>query len=87
MPKKKMLVAGASGLVGFAAVKHFAQLEDWDVVGISRRIPSGLEDATIISVDLQNKAQCAEVFGQMSDVTHVVYAALYEKPGLVQAQV
>ena len=41
MPKKKMLVAGASGLVGFAAVKHFAQLADWDVVGVSRRIPAG----------------------------------------------
>ena len=68
----------------FAAVKHFAQLEDWDVIGVSRRIPSGLEDATIISVDLQDKARCAEVFGHMSDVTHVVYAALYEKPGLVQ---
>ena len=84
MAKKKVLVAGASGLVGFAAVKHFAQLEDWDVVGVSRRIPDGLEGVTIVSVDLQNKAQCAEVFGQMSDVTHVMYAALYEKPGLVQ---
>lgn len=84
MPKKKMLVAGASGLVGFAAVKHFARLEDWDVVGVSRRIPDGLEGAEVISVDLQDKARCAEVFGRMSDVTHVVYAALYEKPGLVQ---
>lgn len=42
MPKKTMLVAGASGLVGFAALKHFAQREDWDVIGVSRRIPSGL---------------------------------------------
>jgi nucleoside-diphosphate-sugar epimerase len=84
MPKKKMLVAGASGLVGFAAVKHFAQLKDWDVVGVSRRIPSGLDGATVISVDLQDRARCAEVFSQMHDVTHVIYAALYEKPGLVQ---
>src|SRR5581483_1411917 len=84
MPKKKMLVAGASGLVGYAAVQHFAQDKDWDVVGISRRIPAGLEEATILSVDLQNRAQCAEVFSQMHDVTHVIYAALYEKPGLVQ---
>ena len=36
MPKKKMLVAGAPGLVGFATVKHFAQLEDWQVVEVSR---------------------------------------------------
>src|SRR6476620_1915957 len=84
MPKKKMLVAGASGLVGYAAVQEFLQDKDWDVVGISRRVPAGLENTTIISGDLQNKAQCAEVFSQMHDVTHVIYAALYEKPGLVQ---
>ena len=65
MPKKKMLVAGASGLVGFAAVQHFAQDKDWEVIGVSRRVPDGLEGATIVSVDLQNKAQCAEVFSQM----------------------
>jgi nucleoside-diphosphate-sugar epimerase len=84
MPKRKMLVAGASGLVGFAAVKHFAQLPEWEVVGVSRRIPVGLEGANLVSVDLADKARCTEVFGQMSDVTHIVYAALYEKPGLVQ---
>src|SRR5215475_205014 len=83
MPKKKVLVAGASGLVGFAAVKHFAQLPDWEVIGVSRRIPSGLEGATLLSVDLADQPRCVEVFGQMRDVTHVVYAALYEKPGLV----
>ena|SRR5215510_15207276 len=84
MPKRKVLVAGASGLVGFAAVKHFAQLSDWETVGVSRRIPPGLEGATLISVDLTDTARCAEVFSQMPDVTHVVYAALYEKPGLVR---
>ncbi len=84
MAKKKMLVAGASGLVGFAAVQHFAQLADWDVVGVSRRIPPGLEGATLLSVDLMDKAHCAEAFSELRDVTHVVYAALYEKPGLVR---
>ncbi len=84
MQKRKMLVAGASGLVGYAAVKHFAQLEGWEVIGVSRRIPDGLEHATLVAVDLTDAAQCAEVFGRMNDVTHVIYAALYEKPGLVQ---
>lgn len=84
MAKQKMLVAGASGLVGFAAVKHFHSLPDWDVVGVSRRIPTGLNGTTLISVDLTDKARCAEIFSKMSDVTHVVYAALYEKPGLVK---
>ncbi len=84
MAKKKVLVAGASGLVGFAAVRHFASLDGWDVVGVSRRIPDGLEGATLVSVDLQDQARCTEVFSQMQDVTHVVYTALYEKPGVVQ---
>ncbi|MGH7961564.1 MAG: SDR family oxidoreductase [Candidatus Binatia bacterium] len=84
MPKKKILVAGASGLVGYAAVRHFAQLPDWEVIGVSRRIPGGLEGATLLSVDLADKSRCTEVFSQMHDITHVAYAALYEKPGVIQ---
>jgi len=84
MARKKILVAGATGLVGYAAVRHFAQLPEWEAVGVSRRIPAGVDRASFISVDLTNPARCAEVFGQMSDVTHLAYAALYEKPGLIQ---
>jgi len=79
----KVLVAGASGLVGYAAARHFLTLPGWQVVGISRRVPQGLERARIVPVDLLDTAKCAEVFGGMGDVTHVVYAALYEKPGLI----
>lgn len=83
MTRKKMLIAGASGLVGFAAMRHFHGLPEWDVVGVSRRRPPGLEDAQIIPVDLMDKPRSAEVFGAMHDVTHVVYAALYETEDLV----
>jgi nucleoside-diphosphate-sugar epimerase len=84
MAKKKVLIAGASGLVGSAAVRCFAQLGDWDVVGVSRRTPEGVTGASFVSVDLTDTRRCAEVFGQMTDVTHVVYAAVNEKPGLVE---
>lgn len=80
---KKVLVAGASGLVGFAAIRHFMTLPDWQVVGVSRRRPPGLGDAQLVSVDLNDRARCAEVFGAMHDITHVVYAALYEKDELI----
>lgn len=74
------MVAGASGLVGSAAVQHFASLGDWDVVGVSRRRPPGLpDDVEHVSVDLTDAAACTEVFGAMDDVTHVVYAAVFEK--------
>lgn len=79
----KVLVAGASGLVGFAAMKHFMALPGWQVTGLSRRTPSGLEQAEFLCVDLLDRARCAEVFGGMRDVTHLLYAALYEKPGLI----
>ncbi len=82
--KRKVLIAGASGLVGFGAVRHFAKLPDWEVVAISRRIPQGISGPTFISVDLKDARRCAEVFSQMSDVTHLIYAALTEKPGLLE---
>ncbi len=81
--RKKVLVAGDLGVVGFAAAKRFAQLPEWDVVGISRRTPQRSHGGEHVSVDLHDKEQCAEVFSRMQDITHIIYAALYEKPGLI----
>jgi nucleoside-diphosphate-sugar epimerase len=81
--RKKVLIAGDLGVVGFAAAKHFSRLPRWDVVGISRRTPQRSHGGEHVSVDLQDKEQCTEVFSQMQDITHVIYAALYEKPGLI----
>ncbi|MBI2202483.1 MAG: SDR family oxidoreductase [Candidatus Rokubacteria bacterium] len=79
---RTVLVAGASGLVGFAAAQHFARLPGWKVIAVSRRLPDGLDGVELVSVDLTDATRCAEVFGRLRDVTHLVYAALYEKPGL-----
>ena len=82
MPNNKVLVAGATGLVGRAAIEEFSA-RGWEVVGVSRRIPDDLDArAELISVDLTDRAACDRVFGTMADVTHLVFAALYEKPGL-----
>src|SRR5690242_868261 len=83
MAKRKVLVAGASGLVGNAAVRLFAGLPDCEVVAISRRTPGSVQGAKFISMDLLDQRKCAEVFSQMDDVSHVVYAAVNEKPGLM----
>lgn len=40
----KVLVAGATGIVGQAAVEHFSTLDDWDVVAVSRRPPECASD-------------------------------------------
>ncbi len=79
----KVLIAGASGLVGHAAIQHFASLPDWDVEGVSRRVPTDLPGAELLSVDLTDAAACESAFRSMEGVTHLVYAALQEIPGLM----
>ncbi len=81
--KKHVLIAGASGLVGYAALQHFESLADCELTAVSRRAPLTKGRARFVSVDLTDEKACAEIFGRMHDVTHVVYAALFEKPGLV----
>jgi nucleoside-diphosphate-sugar epimerase len=78
-----VLVAGATGLVGEAAVAAFAAA-GWPVVATSRRTPDPLPSGVRhIAVDLTDAEACRAAFSNLQDVTHVVYAALYEKPGLI----
>jgi nucleoside-diphosphate-sugar epimerase len=79
-----VLVAGASGLVGTAAVERFLSA-GWDVVAVSRRAPEidGDRGFRSISVDLRDATATAQAVRTLSDVTHLVYAAVFEKPGLV----
>lgn len=79
---ERVLVAGVSGVVGFAAAHRFAAA-GWSVVGLSRRrpdrLPAGVEH---LAVDLADPGSVAAVAPRLAGVTHVVYAALHEKPGL-----
>lgn len=79
----QVLVVGASGVVGQAVLRHFAGLDGWRAVAVSRRRPVNVPDHDHIAVDLTDRAACAAAFGALRDVSHVVYAAVYEKPGLV----
>jgi nucleoside-diphosphate-sugar epimerase len=81
-----VLIAGASGLVGNAALERFLGRDGWtDVIALSRRRPE--IDSTRrfrhLSVDLRDRQAAEQVLAGVGDVTHLVYAALYEKPGLV----
>jgi nucleoside-diphosphate-sugar epimerase len=79
--KNKVLVAGASGLIGVAAIESFLSA-DWHVVGVSRRkaeLPSG-RDFRFASVDLRDEKAAREALSPLDDVTHVAYAAIYENP-------
>lgn len=82
-PDRKVVVFGASGIVGRAALEHFANRPGWQAVGVSRRPPVPAAGPHL-ALDLLDRDAAARALGALTDVTHVVYAALYEKPGLLE---
>lgn len=92
MGSRTVLVAGATGVVGHAALEAFAASGEWNVIALSRRAPDlqGLQDpkgrqrVRHLSVDLTDAQACQAAVASMPGITHLAYAALHEKPGLVR---
>ena len=77
-------MAGASGLVGQGVLTVLADDPQCEVIAVSRRPPIDLCcGARYISAGPHRRSPLPEIFGGLSEVTHLVYTALYEKPGLV----
>lgn len=80
---KTVVIAGATGVVGRAAAEHFASLGDWQVIALSRRpLPEGPRLRSV-AIDLTDREATAAALKTLPQITHAVYAALYELPGLV----
>ncbi|HZZ50877.1 MAG TPA: NAD-dependent epimerase/dehydratase family protein [Pseudonocardia sp.] len=80
----KVLVTGASGVVGSAALDRFLH-SGWDVVAVSRRAPevTSARPYTRVEADLRDAEKTREALSEITGVTHVVHSAVYEMPGLV----
>jgi nucleoside-diphosphate-sugar epimerase len=77
----RVLVAGASGLVGAAAAARFAD-DGIPVIGLARTLPARpVPGAVYHRLDLRDRAACQQVAAGFGAVTHVVYAAVNETPG------
>jgi nucleoside-diphosphate-sugar epimerase len=81
MQTRRILIVGATGLVGAAATRHFAALPGWEVTALSRRPPADNRVAHV-AVDLRDATRCGEAFQQAGPFTHVLYAALHEEDNL-----
>ena len=80
----KVVIFGATGVIGRAAVEHFASLQEWSVIGVSRRRVD-VDGVVHAALDLTDRAACDSVIGgaPFAGTTHVVYAALQEGDDLV----
>jgi nucleoside-diphosphate-sugar epimerase len=80
----KVLVTGASGLLGIAAIEKFLSA-GWEVIGVSRRRPElpSRRGVEFLPVDLRDEEMARAAFEPLTDITHIAYTALHEKPELV----
>ncbi|WP_201840087.1 SDR family oxidoreductase [Microvirga zambiensis] len=78
----KIVVAGATGIAGTAAIRHFRSLPDWDVIALSRRRPA---DPAVyhMPVDLLDAEESRRSLQSLEGVTHLAYMALFEQDDLL----
>ena len=75
----RVLVAGAQGVSGRAALEHWRAVPATKVVGLSRRprpYEAGVEQ---ISVDLLDAVDTRQKLSSIKDVTHIVFGAYVER--------
>jgi nucleoside-diphosphate-sugar epimerase len=80
MQKNVALVVGARGVIGGNLVEHLLSLDDWEVIGLSRRGGTDRPDLRNVSVDLLDADDTRAKLRGLADVTHVFYAAYQDRP-------
>jgi len=77
--KNRVLVAGAQGVSGRAALEHWKAVPVTQVVGLSRRSAPYEAGVEQISVDLLDVADTRQKLSSIKDVTHIVFGAYVER--------
>lgn len=83
MPRRTVLIVGALGVVGRAALDLFTSDREHRTIGLSRRKPDFETGADWITADLMDREGLERAIAGVEDITHVVYAALHEEAGLL----
>lgn len=78
--KKVALVVGANGVIGGNLIKHLLTLEDWSIVGVSRRGGISTDRVRYIAADLLDRDATRESLAGLMDITHVFYASYQDRP-------
>jgi nucleoside-diphosphate-sugar epimerase len=78
---KQAVVVGALGVIGRYIVERLLQEDDCSVVGLSRRAADDLPRYRHVSVDLLDPRATVARLADLSDATHVFYAAFQPASG------
>ncbi|WP_394849850.1 SDR family oxidoreductase [Pendulispora brunnea] len=79
--KNVALVVGAQGVIGGNLIEHLSTLEDWEVIGLSRRAATpSRPNVKHVSVDLLDPKDVRAKLSDLTHVTHVFYAAYQDRP-------
>ena len=79
--QNKAVVVGALGVIGRYIVERLVGEPDWQVVGLSRRKATDRPRYRHITVDLLDAEDTKRELAELTDVTHVFYAAFQATPG------
>ena len=82
--KKKALVAGALGVIGRSLIQELEKRQDWEIVGVSRRVPEKKGKSKYLSLDLLDRDACRKELGQLEGITHLFYCAFQPRPTWVE---
>jgi nucleoside-diphosphate-sugar epimerase len=79
--QNKAVVVGALGVIGRYIAEKLVEEAGWQVVGLSRREASGRSRYQHIAVDLLDAEDTKRKLAELTDVTHVFYAAFQATAG------
>jgi nucleoside-diphosphate-sugar epimerase len=79
--RRQAVVVGALGVIGRYIVERLLKEDDWSVVGLSRRTADAAPRYRHVSIDLLDSRGTAAKLGDLSDTTHIFYAAFQPSGG------
>jgi len=78
--KNTALVVGANGVIGSNLIACLEELDNWNIIGISRRGGKNTTKTQYIAVDLLDITDCENKLKALVNVTHIFYAAYRDMP-------
>jgi len=79
--QKTAVVVGALGVIGRYIVEKLLTADDWQVIGLSRRVEPDRPGYRHIAVDLLDAGETDRRLAALGNVTHIFYAAFQASSG------